>query len=401
MGIKVIETLEKEVQELKSALEEQKSAEEKKIEELKKELGAMVEERKTSFDNEEVSDRVLAKAKKEGAKLHLKSILMGRPVEDLAEFKDVANVIEKAIKPADVPAWLAEEFSNQILEELHADLKVEALFPKITMPQNRQTFSIPGKVGEGIAYLIAPGDDAIESAIAATKVSFQTQRIKTLIGVTDQADQESVTAIVDLVRMELVSSLAKATENAIIMGDEAGTDPNAVTKAFDGLLKYAVSNGQTVDNGGGQVTAANIAATRRKLGVYGMNLADLVIIAPVDVAYQMLELPEVITVDKYGPQAVIHTGEIGRIYGMPIVVSEYVSHTLKADGTPGDPSSDDKTALLIVNKQYFAVADRGTIGIETERKAVSSTTLYVSYRDLDFNCIGINAVPVTALVNVA
>jgi len=300
-----------------------------------------------------------------------------------------------------VPDWLAEEFSNQVLEELHVDLKVESLFPKITMPVNRNTFSIPAKVGEAVAYLIAPGDDAIESAIAASKVSFETQRIKTLIGLTDQADFETVTAIVDLVRMELVRSLARATENALIMGDEAGTDPNAVTKAFDGLLKYAVSAGNTVDAGGASITAAVIAAARRLLGVYGINLGDLAIVAPVDVAFQMIELPEVITVDKYGPSATILTGEIGKLWGMPIVVSEYVSHTLKADGTPGDPNTDDKTAVLVVNKAYFAVADRGNIGIETERKAVSSSTLYVGYRDLDFNKIAVGATPVSAVINVA
>jgi hypothetical protein len=185
------------------------------------------------------------------------------------------------------------------------------------------------------------------------------------------------------------------------MGDEAGTDPNAVTKAFDGLLKYAVGSGNTVDNGGGAITAASIANARRKLGVYGVNLMDLAIVAPVDVAFQLLELPEVITVDKYGPAATILTGEIGKLWGMPIVVSEYISHTLKADGTVGDPATDNKTAVLVVNKQYFAVADRGTIGVETERKAVSSSTLYVGYRDIDFNKIAVNATPVAAVVNVA
>jgi len=401
MGIEVISRLQKEVDTLKSQIETQKTAEEKKLEDLKKEFEGMIADRKTSFgDDEAATPDEVAKARKEGAELHLKAILTGRDVTSFEEFKGVANIVEKAIKPADVPAWLAEEFSNSILEELKLDLKVEGLFPKITMPVNRNTFSIPAKVGEAVAYLIAPGDDAIESAISASKVSFQTKRIKTLIGLTDQADFETVTAIVDLVRNELVRSIARSTEKALIMGDANGSNPNDVTKAFDGLLKRAVDGGMVVDNGGGAVTSAKIAEARKALGVYGVNLADVVIVAPVDVAFQMIELDEVITVDKYGASATILTGEIGKLWGMPIVVSEYISHTLKPDGTEGTPGTDDKTAVLIVNKQYFAVADRGVVGVETERKAVSSSTLYVGYRDIDFNSVAIGSVAVAALTNV-
>jgi hypothetical protein len=401
MGIEVISSLQKEVEALKKQMEDTKTAEEKKYEELKKELEVVSTERKTNFDNEAFSKDEVANAKVKGAELHLKSILTGRDVASFEEFKGIADIVEKAIKPADVPSWLAEEFSNSILEELKVDLKVENLFSKITMPVNRNTFSIPAKVGEAQAYLIAPGDDAIESAISASKVSFQTKRIKTLIGLTDQADFETVTAIVDLVRNELIRSIARSTEKALIMGDSAGTDPNDVTKAFDGLLKYATTAGNVVDNGGGAITADKIAAVRKVLGVYGINLADVAILAPVDVAFQMIELDEVITVDKYGPSATILTGEIGKLWGMPIVVSEYISHTLKADGTPGTPGTDDKTAVLVVNKEYFAVADRGSVGVETERKAVSSSTLYVGYRDIDFNSVAVNATPVAALTNVA
>jgi HK97 family phage major capsid protein len=401
MGLEVINSMQKEIESLKKTIESQKTEEEKKLEELKKELGAMVEERKTQFDDVAVTGDTVKEARKKGAELHLKSVLLGRDVSTMDGFKEVANVIEKAIKPTDLPSWLAEEFSNQVVEELELALKVESLFPKIMFPDNINTFSIPGKLDEAVSYLIAPGADAIESAIQSAKVSFQTKRFKTLVGITDQANQETVTSLIDIVRGEMVMSLARASEKAIVMGDTGIADANDVKKAFDGLLKYARDAGNTVDNGGGAVTAANIAAVRKKLGVYGMNLSDLVIVAPVNVAYQMLELPEVLTFDKYGNNFTILKGEIGRIWGMPIVVSEYIPNTLKADGTEGTPGTDDKTALLVVNKQYFAVADRGNVGLETERKAVSSTTLYVSYRDLDFNKIALTSTPVAALINVA
>jgi hypothetical protein len=399
MAIEAIEKMSKELDALKVEMEAQKTAAEKQLEELHKEVDSKLAERKTTFEEKVVGDVEVAKARKDGADLYLKSVLTGRPVESFKEFKDIMSIVEKAIVPADISSWLAEEFSGQMLTKLDAELMVEPLFTKLTMPANRNQFSIPGRSTDAIAYLIAPGVDAIESTIAAGKVTFATSRIKTLVSVTDQADQEAVVAVMDLVRQELVSSLARASEKGIIAGDTAVTDSNDVRKAFDGLLKIAVVAGNVVD-GGGAISAAGILAGRKKLGVYGLNLADLAIIAPVKIAYDMLGLTEVMTVDKYGTAATILTGEIGKLYGMPIVASAYLPENLTAAGIVDDIEPvGTKTAVLIVNKRFFGIADRGTIGIEEERKAVSSSTLYVGYRDVDFKKLSIVATPVAAIVN--
>lgn len=398
MAIEAIEKMSKEIESLKQSLEAQKTDAEKQLSELQKEFDGKLAERKTSFEEKDVSADVVAKAQKDGANLYLKSILTGRPVSSFAEFKDIASVVEKAIKPADISNWLSEEFSGQMLTKLEAELMVEPLFAKLTMPQNRNQFSIPGRTTDAIAYLIAPGADAIESTIAAGKVTFATSRIKTLVSVTDQADQEAVVAVMDLVKQELTSSLARASEKGIIAGDTTVSDANDVRKAFDGLLKIAVGAGQTVD-GTGAISAANVLAARKKLGVYGLNLADLVIIAPVKVAYDMLGLDDVKTVDKYGALATILTGEIAKLYGMPIVASAYIPENLDAAGVVDKVTPGTKTAVLVVNRRFFGVADRGTIGIEEERKAVSSSTLYVGYRDVDFKKLSVVATPVAAIVN--
>jgi N4-gp56 family major capsid protein len=398
MAIEAIDKMAKELETLKLEMAESKSASEKQLEELHKELGVMAE-RKTSFEEIVVSDKEIANAKELGANLHLKSILTGRPVESFSEYKDMASLVEKAIKPADISSWLSEEFSGQMLTKLDAELMIEPLFTKLQMPANRNQFSIPGRSTDALAYLIAPGADAIESTIAAGKVTFATSRIKTLVSVTDQADQEAVVAVMDLVKQELVYSLARASEKGIIGGDTTFTDANDVRKAFDGLLKIAVAAGMTVDGGATAMSAAKALAARKKLGVYGLNLTDLAIIAPVNVAYDMLGIAEVMTVDKYGQAATILTGEIGKLYGMPIVASSYIPSNLTALGVVDSVTPGTKTAVLVVNKRFFGIADRGTIGLEEERKAVSSSTLYVGYRDLDFKKLSIVATPVVAIVN--
>jgi len=399
MAIEAIEKMSKEIEGLKGQIESQKTDAEKQLAELQKEFDGKLADRKTTFEEKTVDADAVAKAKKDGSNLYLKSVLTGRPMDSFAEFKDIASVVEKAIKPADISSWLSEEFSGQMLTKLEAELMVEPLFAKLTMPANRNQFSIPGRSTDAIAYLIAPGADAIESTIAAGKVTFATQRIKTLVSVTDQADQEAVVAVMDLVKQELVSSLARASEKSIIAGNTAVTDANDVRKAFDGLLKIAVGAGNVVD-GAGAISAAGLLAARKKLGVYGLNLADLAVIAPVKIAFDMLGLPEVTTVDKYGMAATILTGEIGKVYGMPVIASAYLPENLDAGGVVDDVAPEGtKTAVLVVNRRFFAVADRGTIGLEEERKAVSSSTLYVGFRDMDFRKLSIVATPVAAIVN--
>lgn len=398
MGIEMIKGLQDEVKSLKETLKTEKEASATAMAEFKEEVEASFAERKTEFDGAVISEKDLTIARKKGADMHLQAIMMGQPITAMKGYDEVAAVIEKAIVPADVTSWLAEEFSNSILVDLELDLKVEALFPKITMPENRNTFSIPAVVDNVQAYLIAPGDDAVASAIASAKVTFATQRIKTLVGVTDQADHETVTMMTELVKQRLVKQLAKASEDALINGDLATATANDPRKSFDGLLKMALDAGNTADGGGTAPTATLIMEGRTQLGVYGVNISDLAIICDFQTGFKILELQEVITVDKYGSNATIITGEIGKIWGIPIVISEYIRHDLGADGTDTTPTA--KTVMLFVNRNYFAVADRGSVTVETERQAVSSTNLYVGFRDFDFQKTSATATPVSALINV-
>ena len=64
------------------------------------------------------------------------------------------------------------------------------------------------------------------------------------------------------------------------------------------------------------------------------------------------------TVDKYGPAAVILTGEVGRYYGSPVIISEKTRQTLNATGYY-DGSTVDNTELTVVNRSAFIIGNRG------------------------------------------
>jgi HK97 family phage major capsid protein len=408
MSLKAIDNVKTEVKELQDELNAKQTETEKLLEEVRGELAELKtseESRKREFDLMATpSDDFVKHLKEDASKLHLKSVLTGRSPESFKEYKDIAARAEKAIKPTDLSNWLAEEFSGSVMEELELALRVESLFPAIRMPDNRESFSIPSRDTNAEAFLIAPAQDAIESAVTSGKVTFSTSRIKSFITIADQADDETVAAVTNIVRQELVRSLSRASEQAIINGDTALAvgSPNDVRSAFDGLRKYANTN--AVDNGGGGITAAKILEARAKMGVYGVNLMDLVLLVNVKVGYQLLGLPEVITVDKYGPNATIHTGEIGSIYGLPIIVSEYVPDNLDAAGNIDEATPGTLTQALLVNTSYYASVSRNQVALEQDRNIVNSTNLYVAWRDYTFGKLtnaNIAATSAVGLVNIS
>ena len=359
-------------------------------------------ERKTKTDAVEVSTVVTKEIRGRAANLHLLSVITGKSISDVAGFSDVKAVAERAMIPrlpsdvggaTELPEWLGEQFAADIIERVMVLANVEAIFPKYTMPANTEVFSIPQKTDNTKAYLIAPAADAIESALTSGKVSFQTKRLMTFAMVSDQASDETVVALIELVKADIAESLVKAMENALINGDTDATAGNingaAVgalatdqSKLFDGIRK--LSTGNTVDFGGVVPTYANMVKMRKQMGNYGVNLADLVYIVSPSTYYNLTLLPELLTMDKYGSEATVFKGEIGKIGGVPVIVSEYMGEDLKDTGIVDDAIPGVLTAILLVNKRFFAVADRGTVGFEQDRNIRSTTDMFVGYRDLNF-----------------
>lgn len=370
-----------------------------KIEAMQAEMDAGFAARKTKVDAP-VSAEVKKEIRGRAANLHLLSVITGKNVADLKGFEDVKEIAERAMIPrlpgvagaSDLPSWLGEQFASDILERVMVLANVEAIFPRYTMPVNTEVFSIPQKTDNTKAYLIAPAAEAIESALTSGKVSFQTKRLMTFAMVSDQASDETVVALIELVKADIAESLVKAMENALINGDTVATASNingaAVgalatdqTKLFDGLRKLSAGNTVTF---GGLPTYANMVKMRKQMGNYGVNLSDLMYIVSPSTYYNLTLLPELLTMDKYGSEATVFRGEIGKIGGVPVIVSEYMGENLKATGVVDDAIPGTATAILLVNKRFFAVADRGTVGFEQDRNIRSTTDMFVGYRDVNF-----------------
>jgi hypothetical protein len=137
------------------------------------------------------------------------------------------------------------------------------------------------------------------------------------------------------------------------------------------------------------IDSAKLLELISKLGEYAA--ADKVLIVSPEALYQnLLGLAEVITLDKFGPQATILTGQMGSIFGMPIVVSRFLSDDLHTNGLFTGASAT--TGILCVSRESWNVFARRGIQIAQEQDIKSGAYNMVATERLTFGSLDADAV---------
>jgi hypothetical protein len=146
--------------------------------------------------------------------------------------------------------------------------------------------------------------------------------------------------------------------------------------AFDGIRHAGI-----VDNTGNSKSAAGPLTyallkgqqSRMRSDTYlqdwghPVNPGDLIYVADPDTADKAAQLDEVITVDKFGPQATILTGQLARIGQSPFISSIAMSKT-EADGKVSTTAGNNvKGQVVAFNRNGFKVGFRRRVRIETFR----------------------------------
>lgn len=201
-----------------------------------------------------------------------------------------------------------------------------------------------------------------------------------------EMEEDAIIPFVPFLRGQQVRSLAHYSDSLVINGDttNAGTlninlydaDP-ADTKhylAFDGIRHAAL-----VDNTGNASSASGSLSYTKLLALRGLMLdttylhdwghpddpGDLVYAIDPAGADAVCDLDEVITVDKFGPAAVVLTGEVGMIGRHPLISSVAVSKT-NNDGMVKSTGNNYSQAVAF-NRRAFIVGIRRQLKVEVER----------------------------------
>jgi hypothetical protein len=270
--------------------------------------------------------------------------------------------------------WIPTGVGASFNERVRAAGKVAPLFDRITLPTNPWKWPLEG--ADAVAYRVAePTSDTATKVTVSTpgtgSATFDAEIFGARVLFSRSLEADSAIAILPYVQRKIVQAFVDAEEKAILDGDTDGThqdsDVGASTTdartAWDGLRKRALANSSA--SGGTALTVAQLAARRADMDHYGLNPEEMAFIVPISSYYALVTDAAVVSVDKYGPQATILNGQLGSLYGVPIIVSEHIRSDLNASGVY-DGITATKTVAHAVNRLQWVMGGRTPLALETD-----------------------------------
>lgn len=272
--------------------------------------------------------------------------------------------------------FVPRDLSSQLIERINLELMVLDLFPEITMPTN--PFDIPAmgltrqRLARGAEATGDSGQDKVKKVTPGTrKVTLTAAKFWGETLVSKEAQEDQIIAVLPFLREELIDFVSADMEDAAINGDTTGTHrDDDVTAADDprknwnGIRKLANANGADRDHGGAALTVASLRSNRKLMGKYGIRPGELAHIVGLSAYISLLSDGDVTTIDKYGNQATILTGELAKVDGVPIIVSEFIREDLHTDGTNTDTKANDKAVAATVNRKALLRGSRRNLTVE-------------------------------------
>ena len=318
--------------------------------------------------------------------------------------------------------WIPVGYSSRLFDRIRLELMVAKLHEEMYMPT--AIYKPPIVTIDSTGYLIPEntGDDDFVTAnklIKATQpgTSNFTLTAKKLAGrvvFSEEITEDSIVPILPFVTGNIVLALSQAQESATINGDisdgtHMDSDSNVATdarKSWDGYRYMASAGGGNYSLA--TLTGENLSVLRKNMGRYGVRPQDLCFVVSISAFNQLLNLKDsggnnlVVTIEKYGSLATIVTGELGRVYGIPIIVSEYVRQDLNALGIY-DATTKTKTEILLVYKKGMLYGDRRNMKVKVAEQIQTDQTILVATMRKAFSAIYPPAtnVLVTAGYNIA
>jgi hypothetical protein len=302
---------------------------------------------------------------------YLISCKTGQPTsfEQTPYFKRNLEAKLKAFNITDFSNWLPTLNTRFYFEELDLTPGLEKYFEQETMLA--KTMRVPGTSGRLIAQL--EGDSATFSEQSQSQGSFllDAQDLVTHTSITEDLIQDATPARFDKLRLELGKSQLRAYVRAIVDGDDTiatsvqgdghmDSDVAAISKdarkSFKGLRKKALdnsANGVVIAGRGDVVNKSHFDDLLVAMGKFAKEKSDLLFLVSSSVGTRITtgRIPELLTIQNFGVNATLVTGDLPKIYGVETLESEWQREDLNASGVYAASSS--KTTIIGVKKSRF------------------------------------------------
>ena len=125
--------------------------------------------------------------------------------------------------------------------------------------------------------------------------------------------------------------------------------------AFNGLRILAT--GTSIDAGGDAITTTDVTNAFRNLGKYAFPKEDVLVLTSMDAHATMIRFSQLETLETYGPRATIFTGEIGKLYGATVIVTDKLPNTFDDTETNStgirstSTGTNTRTECIVLNRK--------------------------------------------------
>ena len=254
----------------------------------------------------------------------------------------------------------------------------------ITIPMPTNPFDVPLGLGD-VTWRKGTENTAVTASDPATAKSTLTATEQVAeVNWSYTLDEDAIVAMAPALRSRLAISGAEqidafalnadatdaATGNINLDDADPDSDSFFLSAGQDGIRHvYIVDNTDMgTDAGGDALTDADITGELSAMGKYAVDPSQLVMICDVSTYLKgFLGLTNVITVDKFGPGAVVLTGQLAAYRGIPIVTSASMSLTM-ADGKVSTTAGNNTLGqIAIVNRNSWYVGFRRELLMEMDR----------------------------------
>jgi len=270
--------------------------------------------------------------------------------------------------------WIMTAISSNYMEEYRLLIQVPGLFRELPMPT--KDFEMPFQDGKTVARGINEDTEATPVTFGTGVIQLRSKKLVEYYRLPTELTEDSMVNFISVGRQEVLESQLRARERIIVDGDITATHMDSdVTGADDarkqhaGLRKVALdnsANGAVVDFQNGFITYPRLIDLLKASGDFGVLPSQSGFVVSAQGNAQMLELEQVVTIDKFGPQAVVRSGGLPSVLGRPIAVSEWMREDLNDLGVH-DGVTTDRTVIHLVNFQRFMAGRRRPIQIRAAR----------------------------------
>lgn len=324
----------------------------------------------------------------------------GQRIEDTKMFNEIREKSGMEHWDAGVANAWEEEFSTRVHNEMREDLKVEPLF--MTMPMRTPTMYMPVNPEAGYGEWISeaayrsslpmgqefPGSGELSSTGSAVDHQLkqnvlEAHKLATKEFIGYEEEEDSIVPLLPIIRDAIARRMSKTADRALLRGDGTTDLITGLTNLGASVtdLTFSISASGTAGDVT-DVTDTHFITARKNLGIYGLEPNNLVWIVSHELYYHMMDFTVFKTMDQIGDRATIVTGQVGSIYGTPVVVSQQFDNANIATPVAGTAFAVLARPANFVKGELRATRVEQFLDVGNQKRGLVSTRRF-GFKDLD------------------